>query len=397
MKILTINCVHKVYSTGKLIEWIDEYTREKYGVEYLHCYEVGEDAKQQDEYRTASPFWFKVNCKISELTGWLYGCGMIHTELLCNRIKKYNPDIVHVHCPNARTVNLYRLFSFLKKCGYPTVITNHAEFYYTGNCSYAETCIGYLTGCTKCENSKLRHTHSAWVKMKKAFENFGNLTMVAVSPWQEKRIKTSVIAQNINVKTIYNGVDTAIFCERSNMDLQGKYKYRKNIIHVTARFSDDEDDLKGGWYIMDLAKKFTSYNFIVLGWVAGIKSNIPNNLFLLDYIGNQDKVAEYFSLADLSVMTSRRETFGMALAESLCCGTPVVGFKNGGSDSSALTEFTEFVEYGDIDALGNAIEKWIDRKEDLKDELIKQARETYSKERMGEEYMSIYREMLGER
>ena len=38
----------------------------------------------------------------------------------------------------------------------------------------------------------------------------------------------------------------------------------------------------------------------------------------------------------------------MVTAESLCCGTPVVGFKAGAPEQIAIKEFSEFVEYGDL-------------------------------------------------
>ena len=41
----------------------------------------------------------------------------------------------------------------------------------------------------------------------------------------------------------------------------------------------------------------------------------------------------------------------MVTAESLCCGTPVVGFKAGGPESIALKDFSEFVDYGDINGI----------------------------------------------
>ena len=39
---------------------------------------------------------------------------------------------------------------------------------------------------------------------------------------------------------------------------------------------------------------------------------------------------QLYSAVDLTLITSQRETFSMPVAESLCCGTPVVGFDTGG-------------------------------------------------------------------
>ena len=38
----------------------------------------------------------------------------------------------------------------------------------------------------------------------------------------------------------------------------------------------------------------------------------------------------------------------MIVAESLCCGTPIVGFQAGGPELIAIKEYSDFVEYGDV-------------------------------------------------
>lgn len=394
IKVVTVNCVYNRFSTGTLIKWIEEYA-EKYGVEFLHYFEVG-DEKSSNSYKISSPFWFKVNVKLSLILGWQYGMGTINTFKLTRKIKRYNPDIVHIHCPNARSVNLFYLIKWLGR-NYPTVITNHAEYFYTGNCPHAEDCTGYLTGCNNCSNELMHHTHASWVLMKWAFKNFKKLVMVTVSPWQKKRLDASVIANGQKSITILNGVDTNVFYYRSYVALSHNYKMfqgKKNIVFVTSMYSDVEGDLKGGWYVRELAIRNPNINIIVAGTQGQIINSKPDNLFLLGYIEDSNKIAELFSLADLSIMTSRRETFGMALAESLCCGTPVVGFENGGSDSSALSEYTSFVPYGDLDKLEQEIYKWIDKKNDIRNMIIENAQEKYSKERMGREYLQLYKDIL---
>ena len=91
-------------------------------------------------------------------------------------------------------------------------------------------------------------------------------------------------------------------------------------------------------------------------------------------------------MADLTLVTSRRETYGMVCAESLSCGTPIVGFMAGGTESIALPQFSEFVEYGNIEALRQAITSWIDKKEQLTEQMRKKACVEYSDNIMAEDY-----------
>jgi len=59
-------------------------------------------------------------------------------------------------------------------------------------------------------------------------------------------------------------------------------------------------------------------------------------------------LARYYSMADVTVLTSKKETYSMVTVESLCCGTPVIGFKAGGPEQIAILEYCRFCEHGDI-------------------------------------------------
>ena len=121
--------------------------------------------------------------------------------------------------------------------------------------------------------------------------------------------------------------------------------------------------------------------------------NIPENIIALGRIENRVDLAKYYSLADLSVITSKRETFSMPVAESLCCGTPVIGFEAGGPESVALDEYSEFVEFGSADKLYECAIKWLNKKATLS-EISDNARKYYSKTRMAQAYIELYKKYL---
>ena len=401
IKILTINCVDKLYSTGRIIRSIEKYTKEN-ECEFFHCFEEGEANCGENEYLISNYLEHRWYILWAKITGMQYGVGTWPTQRLCNQIKRYQPDIVHIHCPNARSVNLYYLLTYLKTHNQKTIITNHAEFFFTGNCSHAFECTGYLHGCKDCYDYKkqtdswlFNRTEEAWKKMKDALNDFESLYMVAVSSWSEERIKTSIIAKGIPVLTIQNGIDTkAYFYKRENKSLEGKYKGKRILLHVTSNFSDELNDPKGGRYVIEIAKAMPEFQVIIVGPYHLSGRKIPSNMELLGVITNPIHLAEYYSLADLLVMTSKRETFGMTCAESLSCGTPVVGFRNGGSETIALKEYSEFVQYGNTAELIEVIKKWIVRKESVSEQLEKIAGRIYSEQYMAEKYLELYRNIL---
>lgn len=80
----------------------------------------------------------------------------------------------------------------------------------------------------------------------------------------------------------------------------------------------------------------------------------------------------------------------MVCAESLCCGTPVVGFEAGAPELVALPLWSEFVPAGDLDALEQAVRQWLFRTVD-KEQVSRMAAGRYSRETMAQQYLRLYR------
>ena len=119
---------------------------------------------------------------------------------------------------------------------------------------------------------------------------------------------------------------------------------------------------------------------------------VPDNLILLGNISDQRELAKYYSMADVTVLTSKKETFSMVVAESLCCGTPVVGFKAGAPEQIALIEECNFVEWGNTANLKDAVSEIlmnIGRRQCIADI----AKQRYSKNTMVEKYRALYVEI----
>ena len=66
-------------------------------------------------------------------------------------------------------------------------------------------------------------------------------------------------------------------------------------------------------------------------------------------------------MSDAYVICSERETYSMTCAEALCCGTPVVGFKSGAPETVFQGEYVQFVPYGDLTMLRNALTNTLER------------------------------------
>lgn len=407
MKILQVNCVYKDGSTGKITRDLHQELIEL-GIDSVVCYGRGNIYSEKKVYKITSELYSHINHLIANISGILYGGCYLSTKKLERIIEKEKPDIVHLQCINGFFINIYRVIEWLKNNNIKTVLTLHAEFMYTGGCGHSINCNQWKSyeGCghPNCPQLKSQikayffdRTATMWHRMKKAFDGYDhNLAVVSVSPWLQSRAESSVILYGKNHSTILNGVDTNIFYFRYDLTIKKNLgiKGEKIIFYVTPYFSINPNDIKGGYHIFQLADRLKKDNAYIL--VAGTydkRVNIPQNMIMLGKITDQNELAEYYSLANVTVLTSKRETFSMVTAESLCCGTPVIGFKAGGPEYIAIPEYSEFVEHSNVELLYNTILKWISNPVD-KVAISEKAREKYSKETMCKNYIKIYNELI---
>lgn len=403
MKVLQVNCVYKTGSTGKITADLHNALKKK-GIESVVCYGRGKKVNEPNVYKTCGELYSKLNNLLSRFTGIMYGGCFFSTNRLISIIKKEKPDIVHLQCINGYFVNIYRLVNWLKKNNIKTILTLHAEFMFTANCGYSFDCEGWKAGCGKCpkfkeETKSLLFDGSArsFKKMQKAFAGFKkeNLIIVSVSPWLMERAKQSPILAGKQHTVVMNGLDTSVFYPREAGTIKSELGIadEKIIFHATPNFNNDPNYIKGGCYIIKLAEMLKGKNVKII--VAGSypeNLKVPDNILLLGKVSDQNRLAELYSVADITVIASKRETFSMVCAESLCCGTPVVGFKAGGPETISLPEYTEFADYGNVEMLYHIV---LNQLKTVKHEnIFEKASRVYSKGKMLDEYVGKYIQLL---
>ena len=106
-------------------------------------------------------------------------------------------------------------------------------------------------------------------------------------------------------------------------------------------------------------------------------------------------LAQYYAMADVTLLTSKKETFSMICAESLCCGTPVVGFRAGAPEQIALPTFSSFVEYADEDALYHEVIEMV--KKGKAPDISTHAKQRYDNRNVADAFIRLYSSALSNR
>jgi len=111
---------------------------------------------------------------------------------------------------------------------------------------------------------------------------------------------------------------------------------------------------------------------------------------------NQDTLPYYYSAADVVVMPSRYESFGLAALEAMACGTPVVASRVGGLAFLVQDGVTGFhFPEGDATALAEKLELLLgdeNLREEMGQKALERARQ-YSWPRIATKIISLYREL----
>lgn len=404
MRILIIDVNCKQNSTGKIV--YDLYTEFKdKGHTAAIGYGRGAIVDEPNIYKYNNSIGVYLHALRTRLTGYVGYGSKCATKRLIKYIEEFNPDIVHIHTIHGYHVDMYNLLSYLKDKDFKVIYTLHDTCTHTGKCGHTFDCERWLHGCGNCPQLKVYPKSlffdrtSAEFKIKQnIFLDFKNIVFVSVSKWLGDQAQRSLILRDKQFDVIHNGLDTSIFkltCI-DNIKKRHKLTNEKVFLHVTPNF---DDPLKGGKYVLDFASKLINENIKV--FIIGNKDpieNAPDNVITIGRTENQSELAAYYSMADVFLLTSSKETFSMVCAESLCCGTPIIGFEAGAPSEIAPEGYGIFVPYGDTNALVNLARSIIYGKVKFKskEECARFGKANFDKSIMAEKYSKLYETIIND-
>ncbi len=156
------------------------------------------------------------------------------------------------------------------------------------------------------------------------------------------------------IRTVYNFVDERVYRKKNANHLKEEYGIReeeKVMIHVSnfRRVKRVPDVVRA----FSLIQKQIPAKLLLVGDgpEMTIVCRLVKELGLTDYVrflGKQENLEELYSISDVKLLLSEKESFGLVLLEAMACGVPCVGTNIGG-----IPEVIEDGETGFLCELGN--------------------------------------------
>jgi glycosyltransferase involved in cell wall biosynthesis len=312
-------------------------------------------------------------------------------------------DIIHLNWV-AQFVDYSTFFKKIKK-DQKVIWTLRDMNAFTGGCHHADECIQFYDGCKECPQLKLSGLEKEIERIFRIKEDAlskmsdNQLKIVCPSRWVMEQSKKSKLLGRFEHIYISHGVDISKYNLKDKDECKKRHGIDRNskvILFVAQSLSEQR---KGFDLLTKALSKVDSKNLVLVS-VGNVNYEYKEELkkhshVNLGFISDSNVMSEIYNCADVFVTPSMAESFGFTIAESLCCGTPVIAF-----ETTAITEKIEvekngyLAKKGDVSDLYEKIHKSSMKGVGWMPEVIsKNAKEKYSHNKMRDLYLELYKKV----
>ncbi|MCO4850390.1 N-acetyl-alpha-D-glucosaminyl L-malate synthase BshA [Bacillus vallismortis] len=204
------------------------------------------------------------------------------------------------------------------------------------------------------------------------------------------------------IETIYNFIDERVYLKKNTASIKEQHGIlpdEKVVIHVSnfRKVKRVQDVIR---VFRNIAGK-TKAKLLLVGdgpekstaCELVRKYGLENQVLML---GNQDRVEELYSISDLKLLLSEKESFGLVLLEAMACGVPCIGTNIGGIPEVIKNNVSGFlVDVGDV-AAATACALRILEDEQLSNRFTKAAMEMLKNEFSSQKIVSQYEQIYAD-
>ena len=393
MKVLIINLRIGTGSVGRIVSDIYHGVIES-GNECKVAYARGgiDDLPDVDTYKICSENEVRMHAALTRLFGNTAFYFANSTNVFCEWISKYDPDIIHLHGVYGYYLNMEVLFDFLSRSKAHIISTLHSCWDFTGHCCYFDyvKCSQWKNGCKHCKNkhsypmsSFLDNTSRNYMRKKEAYSKLKKCTIVTPSVWLEKYIHSSFLG-NIETRVIYNGIDLSSFKE---------YKEKSSLVDninkpIILCVASIWEKRKGWEDVVELSHILPDdYQLVVVGMKKNQIKKLARETITVDRTDSKEELAKLYSSATVLFNPTYEDNYPTVNLESIACHTPVVTYNTGGSPEALKKQtWGKIIEYRNYKELLKYTSEVFEDSNVFDDSDIKILSNCY----MVEEYIKLY-------
>ncbi|WP_261598325.1 glycosyltransferase [Methanoculleus formosensis] len=325
-------------------------------------------------------------------------------------LKKYYHDADLIHLQIIHGNSFFSILNIpLMSRRHKVVWTIHDPWMMTGHCIYPLGCERWKYGCGDCQKFEIpfrvRHDSTALMwRIKCWIMHRSDVTLIVASKWMYDNIRASPILSHLPCHIIPLGIDLDKFRQIDRKKCREEFGIPDDADVLAFRFKGTDDHIKGWNFIKEalisINPEKPTYLLIFDGKGALDILKEKYNVIELGWSKDLATVIHALNAADIFLMPSTAEAFGMMAVESMACGTPVIVF-----DGTALPDVIHAPEGGisvparDSKALADAITGLLkdeQRYAQLVENGLRIVREEYSLEKYIQRHIELYKSILCE-
>jgi glycosyltransferase involved in cell wall biosynthesis len=241
-------------------------------------------------------------------------------------------DLVHYHLLHTGWFSLLGLPSLTKNKS--SIMTLHDPWSLTGHCVYPRTCDRWMTGCGSCpdldviQSMKKDNTHKMWQIKKDVFAK-SQLDIIVASKWMLAKVQASPIFSHFRHHLIPFGIDLDKFRPGNAEESRKRLGIHPDNTVLCLRAT--VSPFKGLPYIFEALNKLSSTTPLTILTVEDkqlFKDYLGKyQLIDLGWLEDSDLIADAYRAADIFLMPSTAEAFGVMAIEAMASGKPTIVFE----------------------------------------------------------------------
>lgn len=317
------------------------------------------------------------NCTVHFIDGDVWGRRM--KAPWTNVLEEVKPDVVHINCCWIPEIAFAQKWA--QQLGYKVVLTPH----------------GMLEPWIVSRHYWTKKVPALLLYQKRAVERADYLHATAESE-KENLLK---LGYNTKIEVIANGIDVDDITMKSSWKRNKRILFlsrvhvKKGINFLIEAVAALKEEMDG--YSVDIAGEGDEAYIEELKRLAG-KSGVSDKVHFIGGVYG-DRKWELFRQADLFVLPTHSENFGIVVAEALACGTPVVTTKGTPWEDLEDCHCGWWTEVG-TDATVKALRSFLQLSETELQEMGRNGRklveEKYSSRKMAEDMVGLYNKLASQ-